>query len=157
MKKSPLQLKHYHYSKFMLEVNTEFDAADGGVEPDADFYWVPDAELLKTMIRLRNVAGQEEQEHPLYALEFSLDFTSKDFPYSFSVGVLALVTCEEPLADEVDKQMHLLAVNTVSMLFSAVREQLLALSSRHQHGPIMLPSLDFRVLMEKKTDQVGGE
>lgn len=150
MKKSPLQLKHYHYTKLMLEVNADFDAASCASGLDSNVYWVPDAEQLKTVIRLRNVADQEGVEHPLYALEFLLDYANEGFPYAFSAGLLAFVTCEEPLDDAEEKNMHLLVVNTVSMLFSAVREQLLTLSSRHQHGPIMLPALDFRALMEEK-------
>lgn len=36
-----------------------------------------------------------------------------------------------------------------SMLYSAVRNQLLTLSARHKYGPMMLPSVDFRPITPK--------
>lgn len=148
MKKSSLQLEHYHYTKLLLEVNTGYQADK---EPDNSVYFIPEAEAIKATIRLQRVVNQETDEQPLYALELSFSCDDPAFPYVFSVGLVAFVVCEEALAEEIEQHQHRLVVNAVSMLFSAVREQLLMLSARHQYGPMMLPSLDFRSLAEQKS------
>lgn len=147
MKKSSLQLEHYHYTKLLLEVNADYQADK---ELENSVYFIPDAKAIKTTIRLQKVVNQENTEQPLYALELNFSCDDATFPYVFSVGLMAFVMCEETLAEEIEQHQHRLVVNAVSMLFSAVREQLLMLSARHQYGPMMLPSLDFRSLAEQK-------
>ncbi|HRI56303.1 MAG TPA: hypothetical protein PK170_04315 [Anaerolineae bacterium] len=46
-------------------------------------------------------------------------------------------------AGPLDERKRLVVINGASMLFGAIREQLLSLSGRHKFGPFLLPSLNF--------------
>lgn len=71
-------------------------------------------------------------------------------PYKIDVaieGVVLIPKGAEELADPED----LAAVNGASMLWSAVREQVLTITSRMRAGPVVLPSVHFHDL-KKQTE-----
>lgn len=73
-------------------------------------------------------------------------------PYKVDVaveGVVLIPKGAEKLADPED----LAAVNGASMLWSAVREQVLTITSRMRAGPVVLPSVHFHDL--KKRNEVS--
>ncbi|GLR64389.1 hypothetical protein [Marinospirillum insulare] len=143
MKNSAIQLKHYHFTKLVLEVNENFQAADSAVD---EMYLVPDTKKIRTNIIVKQPEALPEGEAYFNAIELKFSFEENDFPYSFDVELFGVVSCTEALNEQDNKHNHLFVVNSVSMLYSAIRDQLLTLSARYQHGPMMLPSLDFRGL-----------
>lgn len=138
-----MQLKHYHYNKVLLEANKGFSPIENGLP---DMYCVPNAEKIHTQIRVNQPENLADGAEPFYALEIKFAYKEEDFPYLFDVELFGIISCDQPLNEKEDKHDHLFVVNSVSMLYSAVRDQLLTLSARHQYGPMMLPSLDFRSL-----------
>ena len=69
-------------------------------------------------------------------------------PYKVDVaveGVVLIPKGAEQLADAED----LAAVNGASMLWSAVREQVLTITSRMRAGPVVLPSVHFHDLKKR--------
>lgn len=140
MKESSIQLKHYHYEKVLLEVNQGYQVTD-----NVD-YQVPDVDKINIQVKVNEPESLPEGETPFFAVELRLFCEDKDFPYSFDVELFGVVGCTTPLADDEEKHEHMFVVNSVSLLYSSIRDQLLTLSSRYRHGPMMLPSVDFRSL-----------
>ncbi len=69
-------------------------------------------------------------------------------PYKMDVaieGVILILKGAEELGDPED----LAAVNGASMLWSAVREQILTITSRMRAGPVVLPSVHFHDLKKQ--------
>ena len=83
-----------------------------------------------------------------YLLKLGLSYipskTSK-VPYQFEFNIEGIFVLGDMEKNE-DECKKLVVVNGGSMLYSAVRDQLLTLSARHLYGPMLLPSLDFRYL-----------
>lgn len=83
------------------------------------------------------------------------DTTDQKFsPYTIDVaveGIILIPKGAEKLADPED----LAAVNGASLLWSAVREQILNLTSRMRAGPVVLPTMHFHDL--KKQHAVPAE
>lgn len=143
MKSSALQLKHYHFVKLLLEVNEQFDYSAG---PATEMYAIPDAEKMHAKIKVNQPESLQEGAEPFNAIELQFSYEEEGFPYHFDVELFGVVSCAEPLNNEEEKHEHMFVVNSVSILYSAIRDQLLTLSARYQYGPMMLPSLDFRSL-----------
>lgn len=144
MKKASIQLKHYHYNKFHLEaLNIEEQGADDVQQAP---YQELNSEKLKTIIVFGEPEVIEDGAEHFFILTLGLEYKQPDFPYYFMIEVEGVFTILESEQDRM--QRHLLVVNSASILYSSIRDQLLSLSSRHKYGPIMLPSLDFRSIKE---------
>ncbi|GEM_PF-1864071 len=146
MNRSPLQLKHYHYRAMSLKVRQDVDllklSGEQQYEPYPEF---EDVDLLPEVSLYSD--GAESQCGP-YLLKLSLSHipaTNSNIPYQFEAvieGIFVLADIEK----SEDECKTLVVINGGSMLYSAVRDQLLTLSARHLYGPMLLPSLDFRHL-----------
>lgn len=144
MRLSPLQLKHYHYKRLLLETSRDFKPTDASQRAGA--YWVADASKIATKIVLGVPDEIIEGDEPFFILELSIKYKESAFPYFFEIDLLGVVSCSESENESKENFQHRLVANTASLLYSAAREQILMLTSRHQPGPMMLPSLDFRNL-----------
>lgn len=141
MKLAEMQLKHYHFIQLHLEaLNNEF--LDGTVKQS--LYKEPDADKLKTTIVFGEPEAIEEGAEYFFVLTLGLEYKQANFPYYFKAELEGVFTLGELAKDE--QLRHRLVVNATSVLYSSARDQLLTLSARHKHGPIMLPSLDFRTI-----------
>ena len=142
MKNSSLQLKHYHFNKLLLEVNKQFDTDS---HAQKNIYFVPNAERMHAKITVNQPDNLAKGAEPFHAIELHFAYKEDDFPYSFAIELFGVVACNQALNEE-EEHEHLFVVNSVSILYSAIRDQLLTLSARYPYGPMMLPSLDFRSL-----------
>ena len=66
-------------------------------------------------------------------------------PYKLDIAVEGIVLVPNG-AEKLDKPEDLAVVNGTSLLWSAVREQVLSLTARMQAGPVMLPTVHFHDL-----------
>mgnify|MGYP001044956583 CR=1 FL=1 len=146
MKLADLQLKHYHFTRLLLEVNAEAEIHDANMH--ASPYREPDNEHLKTSIVLGEPEVLEEGAEPFFLLTLGLEYRQPDFPYAFAVELDGIFVVADSVVEAEDLR-HRLVVNAVSILYSSVRDQLLTLSARHKYGPMMLPSIDFRTIAPK--------
>lgn len=66
-------------------------------------------------------------------------------PYKIDVGADALILIPKG-AEKFDLPENLATVNGASLIWSAIREQVLNITSRMQAGPVMLPTVHFHDL-----------
>lgn len=142
MNRSPLQLKHYHYTCCHLQARdldlAQLELGDSPYPPMDDIHLQPQVTL----------SGPEGEENPHdFLLTLALELSEENahgLPYTFAVEVEGVFQIDHdgPLAE----RKKCVVVNGGSMLFSVIRELLLTLSARHKFGPILLPSLNFQGL-----------
>jgi preprotein translocase subunit SecB len=141
MNRSPLQLKHYHFISLALSASQDYDAAN---QTAAGPYPSFDNIQLHPEVTLFSNSDDDECEPYLVRLSINYKPENGEFPYSFDAVIEGIFEIIESAGIEDCKKT--VVINGASMLYSAAREQLMALSSRHIHGPMLLPSLDFRHL-----------
>lgn len=146
MKPASIQLKHYHFTRLLLEANDSADISDSEMRNSP--YREPEAGKLKTSIVLGKPDALEEGAERFFLLTLGLEYNEPDFPYHFAVELDGIFVPEEQEIENGDVK-HRLVVNAASILYSSVRDQLLTLSARHKYGPMMLPSVDFRGIAPK--------
>lgn len=146
MKLASIQLKHYHFTRLLLEANDDSGISDAAIH--ASPYREPDTSKLKTSIVLGEPESFDQDAEPFFVLTLGLEYQEQDFPYNFSASVDGIFTLSEPLSTE--EERHRFVVNAASILYSSIRDQLLTISARHKYGPMMLPSVDFRAITPKK-------
>lgn len=76
-------------------------------------------------------------------------------PYKIDVAVEGVVLIPKG-AEKVGDPEDLAAVNGTSMLWSAVREQVLTVTSRMRAGPVVLPSVHFHDLRKRNESSVAA-
>jgi preprotein translocase subunit SecB len=142
---SPLQLKHYHFKALSIRSTPDYDmdAAEFGGTP----YPQMKTERIATRIILGTATDIQKQN---FLVELHLAYepeVGELFPYTLQAEIEGIFELDstEPLED----QKHLVAVNGASLLAGAIREQILALTARHQYGPVLIPSLSFKGLTAK--------
>lgn len=147
MKPSPVQLLQSNVDKISVEVNNEF-------EPDVRGAAFSEGITLQVKEHFEAVPDfWDEQGAPpkpgirdrtfMVTLGIRTDpKEKKSAPYSFEILATGIVACMpekvnalEP--DEAAKQYGL------SMIYGAMREQLLMITSRMVHGPRLLPTVSF--------------
>ncbi|MGN5519641.1 hypothetical protein VF673_12270 [Halopseudomonas sp. Lyrl_26] len=140
MNRSPLQLKHYHFVTLALAAQDSYDPASfaDSEGPYPDF----DGILLQPEVSL--FSNDEAGERGPFLLRLALGYEPEagELPYSFEVVIEGVFGLAEEA--EFSDCKRTVVVNGASILYSAAREQLMMLSSRHIYGPMMLPTLDFR-------------
>lgn len=146
MKLASMQLKHYHFTRLLLEANDDADISDSDMRNSP--YREPDAGKLKTSIVLGEPDALEEGAEPFFLLTLGLEYEEPDFPYHFAVELDGIFVPDKQEKESEDLRRRLV-VNAASILYSSARDQLLTLSARHKYGPMMLPSVDFRTITPK--------
>ncbi|MBE7373031.1 protein-export chaperone SecB [Pseudomonas lopnurensis] len=145
MKRSPLQVKHYHFSHLALTARPDFDIERlAGSEPYPSFAGTE----LKHDVTLAEPADEDDPTQ--FAVILSVQCEPEEgspFPYSFAAEMEGIFEIEDE--GPLEARKRLVVVNGASVLLGALREQLLALSARHKYGPFLLPCLDFRTLVAK--------
>jgi preprotein translocase subunit SecB len=104
--------------------------------------------------------GQEEDPRDfLVTLEIAIDNKEgKPAPYNVDVGVIGLFNVSPSLPTE--RRNDLLTVNGASILYGAIREMVLTLTSRFAAGGLTLPGMNFEddapsARIAKSTSQVA--
>ncbi|TXH62097.1 MAG: hypothetical protein E6Q93_03700 [Burkholderiaceae bacterium] len=153
MKPAPLQLLQVIFRKVSVEV----DERHAPEEPPNPFtsIFVFDGVKITTECGIGELDPDHERGRLyLVTLRVVIDNQAegdapegKYSPYLIDVearGVVVIPKGAERLAPPED----LAAVNGTSLLWSAVREQVLLLTSRMQAGPVMLPTMNFHDLKQ---------
>jgi preprotein translocase subunit SecB len=145
MQRSPLDLQHYHFNKVDIRATGESSQGHSGSGPYPSFDGVDYSANVQ-------ISTPREQSSP-FRLALKLRLTCKPkkakapFPYSFEVEVEGFF---EAVAADEDAARKLVLLNGSAALYSAIREQLLALTGRFAQGPVMLPTVNFLNLLPAK-------
>jgi hypothetical protein len=153
MKPSPIQLLQVTFKRVYVEIDKEH-APEGSANP-MNSVFLFDGVSITTEVVLAELDMAHERG-PLYLVSLQLlvdnkasaNEPSRNFsPYLIDIeaaGVILLPKGAEKLAAPRD----LVSVNGSSLLWSAIREQLLTLTSRMPAGPVMLPTVHFHDLKQ---------
>jgi hypothetical protein len=155
MKASPVQMLQLFFKK----VDVEFDplhAPDEVPNPLTNVFTF-DGVSLNTEVTLSE-ADLNHERGPLYAVSVRLmiqneadeSSTVKFSPYKINVAADALILVVKG-AEKLNPPEDLATVNGASLLWSAIREQVLNITSRMQAGPVMLPTVHFHDLKKAAT------
>lgn len=139
IKNNSLQLEHYHFTECSVVArDVEFD----DINVEGPYPSFANQKLNSTV----NIATSEQSENPNNFL-LSLDIEcspddSSSFPYKFMFRVEGIFECNS-FSDNVEERKKLVVCNGSTMLYGAVRELLLNLTSRQKYGPVLLPTTSF--------------
>lgn len=142
MNRSPLQLNHYHFVTLALRACDGFDS--GKLTSSKLTY--PDFDEIELQPEVTLFSNDDDGEYGPYMLRLVLIYEPEEntFPYSFEVIIEGIFSITQDSDFKDCKKIVL--VNGASVLYAAVREQLMSISSRHLYGPMLLPTLNFQQL-----------
>lgn len=124
---SPLQLKQHRFTVFSVEaIATGLPEHESCVKTEAKWGHAKDNEL----------AWRVE-----LTVEFGPDEERAKSPYQGKANIVGFFNVAEQWPAE--KREELVRINGASVLFGAVREMILAVTSRSTHGPFLIPTFSF--------------
>lgn len=127
-----------------------FDGEAAGQTADGfDFNGV----MIKESIKIAPFPTQENPEFYGVILRITINNEKgKHAPYTIDVEVSGQF---EIVSDKIEKekQEEFVIVNGCAVLYSAIRDQVMAISSRFQNGALVLPTVNFLDKINKKTEQ----
>lgn len=153
MKPSPIQLLQLTFKRVYVEI----DHAHAPSEPANPFttVFVFDGVSITTEVGLAEV-DMAHDRGPIYLVSLQVlidnkpetDESDRKFsPYCIDIEAAGIVQLANG-ADKIGTPHDLVTVNGASLLWSAIREQLLTLTSRMPAGPVMLPTVHFHDLKQ---------
>lgn len=142
MSKSPLRLEKYFWTEVTLKANPNFkpeDFKDGSI----DF-------ASKSNVK---VGTSKKSPHEFQViLNVKIEpVDERPLPYDASLELVGFFNVDSALA--ADAAADLARVTGSSILYSAARECLLSLMSRGPWEPLMLPTISFTELAQKKREK----
>lgn len=153
MKPSPIQLLQLNFKR----VHVEIDPAHAPAEPPNPMTtaFVFDGIGITTEVGLAEIDMAHERG-ALYLVSLRVvvnnqpaagESESKFSPYLIDLDVAGVVLLPKG-AEKLGPANDLVTVNGAALLWSAIREQLLTLTSRMPAGPVMLPTVHFHDLKQ---------
>ena len=138
MRPSPIQLRHVIYTKVAVAPTvSERDS------PSAAIGFNFDGVNIHAKVGVASKPGQQENPRDfLIDLEITIDNAEgKAAPYNVDIGVIGVFNVLPGLPKE--KRENLVTVNGASILYGAIREIVLSLTSRFASGALTLPGMNF--------------
>lgn len=136
---SPLQLKEHRFTELSVQA-----IADGTPGNGVD---------VKTTCALAQNSADIHLWRVTMTLEFGSLEAAADCPYQGKaeiIGTFAVAGAWE----KAGRAEELVAVNGASILYGAVREMVLLVTSRSSHGPLVLPTLSFTPQSREPAERV---
>lgn len=161
MMPSPIQLLQLTFKRVYVEIDQAHAPAE---QPNPmTTVFVFDGVSITTEIGLAEIDMTHERgQMYLVSLQLLIDNQPsaaepdrKFSPYRIDIeaaGIILLPKGAEKLASPHD----LVTVNGAALLWSAIREQLLTLTSRMPAGPVMLPTVHFHDLKQSTLEPIGN-
>ena len=154
MKPSPIQLLQLTFKR----VHVEIDQAHAPAEPTNPLttVFVFDGVTITTEVGLAEIDMTHERG-PMYLVSLQVlidnnaetDAPDRKFsPYRIDIEAAGIVVLSKG-AEKLGSAHDLVTVNGAALLWSAIREQLLTLTSRMPAGPVMLPTVHFHDLKQE--------
>lgn len=159
MKPSPIQLLQLTFKRVHVEIDPEHAPAEPPNPMTTVFVF--DGVSITTEIGLAELDMAHERG-PMYIVSLqllidnqpsALEPDRKFSPYRIDIEAAAIILLPKG-AENLGSPHDLVSVNGAALLWSAIREQLLTLTSRMPAGPVMLPTVHFHDLKEPTTDSI---
>lgn len=144
---SPIQLKEMLYIGVKVWPNIR-EEWDNQIASQFDFHGVEIIEYINTQIL------DDENDPLLYALQLRIAIENKKgklTPYDIDIAIHGNFSISEEVKKE-DRE-NMVTINGLAILYSAIRDQVMAISSRCVHGIFILPTVNF--LDKKKEKQAA--
>jgi hypothetical protein len=158
MKTSPVQMLQL----FFNNVSVEYDVQHAPKTLPNPLTSVITLEGVGLTAEVSTVEADTSHEHGqiyLVAMRLAVGNETEDeassqvySPYKINIDAKALVLILKG-AEKIDTPQNLAAVNGASLIWSAIRDQVLNLTSRMPAGPVMLPTVTFQDLRENSEPQ----
>lgn len=149
MQLSPLQLLEYVFDGVSVQPVNGY-RPDPDISPNLVFF--PGKLSLSAEVGIELLA--EEPKYSDYGINLALKVGPKSdelAPYEVNVSVKGLVRMHLTQAEGQAEERRVRAlVNGVSLLYGAVRDQVMTITSRSVHGPFLMPSVSFADLAMPK-------
>jgi len=136
MNASPLQLDHYFFAEAHCKASPE------PPEPDDLNFGAADPTRFSTEIKM----FKGESDPDTYQIQLAVKSTEEAVPkgaYDLTVHVIGYFRVDPDYEHE--HLEHLVQINGASALYSAARDFVLTLTSRGPWGPLLLPTVNFRI------------
>lgn len=157
MKPSPIQLLQLTFKRVYVEI----DYAHAPTEPPNPLttVFVFDGVSITTEVGMAEV-DMDHERGPIYLVSLQVlidnnaeanELDRKFSPYRIDIEAAGIVQLAKG-TDGLGPSHDLVTVNGASLLWSAIREQLLTLTSRMPAGPVMLPTVHFHDLKQPTTE-----
>lgn len=134
MKLSPLQLEHYRF----LGIDINPDYAYSRQNNSLTYPDFSDA-IFKTTLEYGLIDNEEKKRHAIKLFLSASPENKGTFPYSISATIEGFFY----LLDDDLFKTDMILVNGSSILFGILRDNILNITSKFNHGPVLLPTVSF--------------
>lgn len=144
MQPSPIQLQELTYSVFSVKARSDFVLPPN--QTGFDFNDVMIGESIEVNLL------DNPNDPSSFAIHLVIEINNqegKKAPYDLKIGVVGLFDVNKS-AVKAEDRAELVEVNGCAMLYGAIRDLVLHLTSRSIHGALMLPTVNF--LDRRKTN-----
>lgn len=144
MNSSPLQLRHYFFVESVCKAKSDYPFE--AIEPT---HSLPADAVLTSVDLLQN-----NDDQSMFQVNLDIESIHEEapsLPYEFKLLIIGFFQVAKDF--EPSNIEHLVRVNGASVLYSAAREYLMMVTSRGPFGPVMLPTINFRLLRESDSDE----
>ncbi|AKS41174.1 protein-export chaperone SecB [Wenzhouxiangella marina] len=145
---SPLQLEHYFFERMHCLAKSDIEFEDVRAWHEAD------SSRFQLTVELATNPEAEHQWQVSVDLRTSGDYPAPS-PYELRFTAVGFFVVDEDFKH--DNIEHLIRVNGSSVLYSAMREFVSLFTSRAPWGSVMLPTINFRLLAAKPSDDNENE
>lgn len=153
MKTSPVQLLQLFFHK--VDIKYDVEHAPAHVPNPLTSVFTFDGVAISTEVTI--VGAETTHEHgQIFLVAMHLNVANDHVdgespqvysPYKIDIEAKALVLILKG-AEKIDTPENLATVNGASLIWSAIRDQVLSLTSRMPAGPVMLPTVTFHDLRD---------
>ncbi len=138
MRPSQLQLVQFAYQSIKVTARQPSEGENTGNLP-FDFNGVQIAEGVELTI-----LDENKDDPKQFGLKFRIvieNAIGKIAPYDVDIGVVGIFTIGSDVT--IPERENFVRVNGCAVLYGAIRDQILTLTSRSARGPLMLPTVNF--------------
>ena len=139
MSKSPLRLEKYFWTEVTLKANPNFKPEDFK-DSDIDF-------TSKSNVKVGTSKNNPHEFQVMLNIKIE-PLDERPLPYDATLELVGFFNVDTAIA--ADAATNLARVTGASILYSAAREFFLTLMSRGPWEPLMLPTISFTELAQKK-------
>lgn len=153
MQPSQIQLTDLAYLGIKVVARHSPEEEQGREAVDFDFNGVEIGEGIDL-----SVLGDNKDDPKHFALKLHIAIDNKAgkiAPYDIDIEVAGIFSIQQNSNIPVSEHENFIIVNGCAVLYGAIRDQVLTLTSRSARGPLMLPTVNFLDHL-KKNKQVSG-
>lgn len=145
MRQSPLYLNHYQLLEFSIKPEDEYEVPEPEGYPDFN------GAEYSSVVKVGRDADEKDPRDYVVILEISIKPKEQgSFPYHLNMGIEGYFSVPEDLPTPDFDRQRFVKINGPALLYGAVREITLMMTSRFQNGPLMIPTVTFIDIVDEK-------